>query len=74
VKNTDANLIAVMPDIGANAITVTGGHFPISRITPQPPRRPLGASDFLAAIARRLVGAVTPRKRGRKPAGVEAEG
>ena len=40
--------------------------------------RPLGDEAFLDAISRRLNGAVTPRKRGRKPqgdvAGAEAKG
>jgi putative transposase len=36
--------------------------------------RPLGAPDFLAAIARQLGRAVTPRKRGRKPGGAGAQG
>jgi putative transposase len=35
--------------------------------------RPLGAPEFIAAIARQLGRAVAPRKRGRKPGGAEAE-
>jgi putative transposase len=34
--------------------------------------RPLGAPDFLAAVARRLGRSVTPRKRGRKPHNAKA--
>jgi putative transposase len=34
--------------------------------------RPLGAPDFLAAVARRLGRSVTPRKRGRKPRNAKA--
>jgi putative transposase len=36
--------------------------------------RPLGAPDFIAAIAPRLCRAITPRKRGRKPGGAKAGG